>query len=57
MKANEGVTFYRIAVFASILFHRLSMAGALFMLNQVRAEDNKTIVDQSRTAGGFPRRY
>ena len=55
MKANEGETFYRIAIFASILFMVLFLVGGLLMLNQVRAEDNKTIVDQSRTAGGFPK--
>ena len=54
MRDNED-TFYRIAVFASILFMVLFLVGGLLMLNQVRAEDNKTIVDQSRTAGGFPK--
>ena len=55
MKANEGERFYRIAVFASILFMVLFLVGGMVMLSQVRAEDNKTIVDQSRTAGGFPK--
>jgi hypothetical protein len=54
MRDNEDA-FYRIAVFASILFMVLFLVGGLLMLNQVRAEDNKTIVDQSRTAGGFPK--
>ena len=54
MKNNEDA-FYRIAVFSSILFMVLFLVGGLLMLNQVRAEDNKTIVDQSRTAGGFPK--
>ena len=48
MKNNEDA-FYRIAVFASILFMVLFLVGGLLMLNQVRAED------QSRTAGGFPK--
>ena len=49
MKANEGETFYRIAIFTSILFMILFLFGGVVMLNQVRAED------QSRTAGGFPK--
>ena len=55
MKANEGETFYRIAIFASILFMVLFLVGGMVMVSQVRAEDNKTIVDQSRTKGGYPK--
>ena len=55
MKVNEGETFYRIAIFASILLMVLFVVGGMVMVSQVRAEDNKTIVDQSRTAGGYPK--
>ena len=55
MKANEGETFYRIAIFASILLMVLFVVGGMVMVSQVRAEDNKTIVNQSRTAGGYPK--
>ena len=54
MKDNED-TFYRIAVFTSILFMVLFLFGGLLMLNQVRAEDNMTVTDQSRTRGGYPK--
>jgi hypothetical protein len=55
MKANEGETFYRIAIFASILFMVLFLVGGMVMVSQVRAEDNKTIDEPKFTRGGFPK--
>ena len=55
MKANEGETFYRIAIFASILFMVLFLVGGMVMVSQVRAEDNKTIDEPRFTRGGFPK--
>ena len=44
-----------ITVFTSMIFLMLFIFGAMVMVSQVKAEDNKTIVDQSRTAGGYPK--
>jgi len=44
MKANEGETFYRVAIFASILFMIIFLFGGVVMLNQVKAEDDKTFI-------------
>jgi len=44
MKVNEGETFYRIAIFASILFMVIFLVGGVVMLNQVRAENDKTFI-------------
>ena len=54
MKYN-GEIFYRIAIFASILLMTLFLFGGVLMLNQVKAEDNKTIDEPKYTRGGFPK--
>ena len=44
-----------ITAFASIIFLILFMFGAMVMVSQVKAEDNKTIDEPKFTGGGFPK--
>ena len=55
MKNMKRDTFLHIVSFASIVFLILFMFGAMVMISQVRAEDNKTIDEPKYTRGGFPK--
>jgi len=53
MKA-ETKQFFKKVIIAGLIFG-LMVFLMVFFVKGVRAEDNKTIVDQSRTAGGYPK--
>ena len=55
MKNMKRDAFLHIVSFASIVFLILFMFGAMVMISQVRAEDNKTIDEPKYTRGGFPK--